>query len=1158
VIRRLATVATILLAALTASALTPVQLTDGGPRQLRRVGSEIYFSRGYQELWKSDGTPAGTVLIAAVGGEIENLTDVDGMAFFSVNGNQLWRSDGTAAGTILLRQFHFGNNWKVLDQFIAYHGMLFFAGDDDPTGIELWRSDGTVQGTTIVRDINPQPAVPNDYWSRAGWSWPFHIVVMNDRLYFKADDGTNGAELWTSDGTEVGTYMVRDIQPGTGGSWPYRLAVLGGVVLFRADDGVKGGELWKSDGTAGGTMLVKDIRPGDAWTSSDLDYVTAANGLVFFAANDGVTGRELWKSDGTTSGTQLVKDIKPGSGGSSPMYLYGAMGLLFCMADGAASSELWVSDGTTGGTTKLNIGSGGGGPYNFTATTEAVYFNAYHPVLNRELWRTNGTQAGTKFVADIEPSNYYDGPRWIATPGGTKVVFEEYDRLWILNGCAQPVQISAPPTSCAGSLQQASIATYGDYASYAWTATNATIEGAANGPSVQFRATGAGPVTLSLVATQSDGCVGNGSTTIPLGALAAPNVQVSYDTICPLGSASAWVTETHPSYSWTVTNAINVTGLGTSSIQFDHQPNAGDITVSLTVGEGSCAVTTTRTIAVRETVVPIVHVTPAALCANATGTLTIDNYASFDSVSFSITNGTLLSTGATTTFSADGGGNVQITIQTDDDSCIQQTQVTVPLGTPPNKPTITASGPTTFCEGGSVTLTANVSGGTAPYSYQWYHVGQPIAGATSQTYVAAPPGNDYYYVAVSDAAGCVSTTSDATVITVNANPTATITAPSAMCVGANGSASAPDAGPGSTYNWTITGGTITSTMAGGSVVFFTAGASGQVALNVTVTTAAGCSASDSETIAINALPPATVSASGPTTFCAGGSVTLTAPAGYTYLWSNNATTQAITVSASGSYSVTVTNASSCSTTSAATVVTVNANPTATITPSGPTTFCAGGSVTLTAPAGYTYLWSNNATTQSIVVSASGSYSVTVTNASSCSTTSAPTSVTVNPLPPATITPSGPTTFCPGGSVTLTAPAGYTYLWSNNATTQSIIVSASGSYSVTVTANSCSSTSAPTTVTVTAPTAITAQPQNVTMRRSETRVLSVTATGTPTLQYQWYEGMSGDISRPVGTGGSQLTIGPYAKKGTYHYWVRVTSSTCGGPVNSTTATVTVNN
>ena len=125
--------------------------------------------------------------------------------------------------------------------------------------------------------------------------------------------------------------------------------------------------------------------------------------------------------------------------------------------------------------------------------------------------------------------------------------------------------------------------------------------------------------------------------------------------------------------------------------------------------------------------------------------------------------------------------------------------------------------------------------------------------------------------------------------------------------------------------------------------------------------------------------------------------------------------------------------------------------TPTITAGGPTTFCAGGSVTLTSSSGTSYLWSNGATTRSINITASGSYTVKVTNSGGCQSTSSATVVTVNALPATpTITAGGPTTFCTGGSVTLTSSAGTSYLWSNGATTSSITVTTAGSYTVRVT------------------------------------------------------------------------------------------------------------
>jgi hypothetical protein len=213
----------------------------------------------------------------------------------------------------------------------------------------------------------------------------------------------------------------------------------------------------------------------------------------------------------------------------------------------------------------------------------------------------------------------------------------------------------------------------------------------------------------------------------------------------------------------------------------------------------------------------------------------------------------------------------------------------------------------------------------------------------------------------------------------------------------------------------------------------------------------------------------TIYASGPLTFCQGGSVTLLTNGGYvSYLWSNGSTNSAITVTTSGSYTVYTTDTSGCTGTSSITVITVNSDPTPTITAGGPTTFCQGGSVTLTCnPVGASYLWSNGATTQSITVSTSGTYTVTMTNGNGCSGTSASITCTVNPLPTPMVSSSGPTTFCSSQNDTLTCNPGFgSYLWSTGATTQKIIVNTSGSYSVTLTdINGCTGASFPIDITV---------------------------------------------------------------------------------------------
>ena len=241
--------------------------------------------------------------------------------------------------------------------------------------------------------------------------------------------------------------------------------------------------------------------------------------------------------------------------------------------------------------------------------------------------------------------------------------------------------------------------------------------------------------------------------------------------------------------------------------------------------------------------------------------------------------------------------------------------------------------------------------------------------------------------------------------------------------------------PSACINTTIN---LTATASSGLAITYTSSnpALASVAGNVVTTLAAGTvtitasqagngtysPATATQSLIVNPLPTATISASGPTTFCQGGSVTLNASSGSSYLWSTGATTQSITVGIAGNYTVRVTNVNGCSATSAATTVTVNALPIATITASGATSFCPGGSVTLTASSGASYLWSTGATTQSITTGAAGNYSVTVTN-NGCSSTSAATTVTINPLPIDGTIAASTNSICLGQSVTISSSGG---------------------------------------------------------------------------------------------------------------------------------------
>ncbi|HRC16346.1 MAG TPA: hypothetical protein PLY25_11750, partial [Bacteroidia bacterium] len=291
--------------------------------------------------------------------------------------------------------------------------------------------------------------------------------------------------------------------------------------------------------------------------------------------------------------------------------------------------------------------------------------------------------------------------------------------------------------------------------------------------------------------------------------------------------------------------------------------------------------------------------------------------------------------------------------------------------TTPTQATITASGSTSFCSGGSVTLTAST--GT---SYMW------STGATSNAITTSSPGT--YTVTITNN-GCQSTTNK--VVTVYALPTATITANGSTNLQQGGSVqlTASSAGSGGSYLWS-TGATTQS------ITVSTAGN-----YTVKVTNSNGCSNTSAPmTVTVNSSFQPTITVSGSLSFCSGGNVKLTATKGSSYLWSTGATTRKITVTTAGSYAVTVTQFTTGYVgTSSVVNVNVMPAPSATITASGSTTICQGSSVTLTSSNGANYLWSNGSTSQSISASTAGNYIVTVTGSNGCTKSSSATAVVVN-------------------------------------------------------------------------------------------------------------------------------------------------------------------
>ncbi len=392
------------------------------PGSLTALGNTLFFSANEgvngRELWKSDGTAAGTVLVKDInltnpfGSSPSNLTAVGSTLYFTadegVNGRELWKSDGTAAGTVLVRDIFPGNLGPSPSNLTAVGSTLFFTADDGVNGYELWRSDGTAAGTVLVKDIFPGLSGPS----------PSNLTAVGSTLFFTASDDNDGFELWKSDGTAAGTVLVKNIRP-------YNLTVLGNTLFFTAFDSVNGFELWKSDGTAAGTVLVKDINPGSLGSVGFSTQRTVVGNTLtlFFTANDGVNGTELWKSDGTAAGTVLVRDIRAGYSSSSLENLT-AVGstLFFTVDDGVNGKELWKSDGTAAGTVlvkDIRAGSSSSNPGNLTAVGNTLFFTVNDGVNGEELWRSDGTAAGTVLAGDTRPGASGSYPSNLRAVGST-------------------------------------------------------------------------------------------------------------------------------------------------------------------------------------------------------------------------------------------------------------------------------------------------------------------------------------------------------------------------------------------------------------------------------------------------------------------------------------------------------------------------------------------------------------------------------------------------------------------------------------------------------------------------------------------------------------------------------------------------------------------
>lgn len=767
-----------------------------------------------------------------------------------------------------------------------------------------------------------------------------------------------------------------------------------------------------------------------------------------------VTGTDLNGCSNTRTVTVTVTNLPTVTITSNPNPATICLGQSITLTSNFATGNLWSNGSTnqsitvtptqvgTSTFTLFSTQSGCTGSATKTVTVNSVPFATISPQPTVEICAGSSTTLSA--VTD-------NGTSFLWSPGGATTQTATFSTagaktVTITNsfGCSTTsaattitvnplptVSVSpSAPTICNGGSVQL---TASGASTYTWSPATGLLSTSGTTVTAQPTVTS----TYTVTGTDINGCVNTATVTVTVTNL--PTVTITSNpnpaAIC-LGQSIILTSNFATGNLWSngaTTQSITVT-----------PGSIGNTTYTLTSTQSGCPGSASKTVTVNPLPFAVINPSPtASICSG--GSVTLSSATDIG------TNYLWSPGGATTqTISATSAGSYTVTITNSATGCsTTSAATTVSVNSAPTVSVTASPVSGTICAPGTVTLTATA--GMSSYAWSNGLVGQSITVSTSGTYT----------VTVTDANGCSNTASK--VVTINPLPTVSFSGLSSSycddnCTGI--SLTGSPAGGSFTYSGTtgFSGNTFTPCVAEG----------GTYTITYTYTDGNGCTASSSQTTTVHPVPQPTVSALTPVTVCFGDDVILTTEAATSYLWSNGATTQSISlslVSETGNYNVTSTDAFGCSATSNPDVaVTINALPTPTISAvnNDPTTFCQGGSVTLTTGSASAYSWLPGLqSTQSIVVTSAGNYQVNVTDANGCDGTSSVTVVTVNPNPVPTI--SGSLTFCTGGSTNLTSSSASLYDWSpNSETTQTITVTVAGTYSVLAEdANGCTGTASAT-------------------------------------------------------------------------------------------------
>jgi ELWxxDGT repeat protein len=386
------------------------------PEYLRAFDGRVYFAANHPaygiELWISDGTESGTQMVLdnnegrPAGITSKSLYTTESKVFFiGVHDSEefgLYTTDGTAANTDYLMKFynHYSYNSRA---FLAIGDILYFRGSgEDASGSELYRSDGTVSGTYLVKDI------PSDVGSGQVWgSSPKDFVTLGGKLYFTVYDPSierKQREFWVSDGTEIGTQLVKDFATAPEDDIDIENLIIYKNKIYFTVKGDANTGIWRSDGTSMGTQLFLN--------EDQFDDLHVVAGKIIMT---NYRGKQLWTTTENAGNTRMLKDFDTDGFADEPRSFVATDDLLFFLVKTIDhGEELWVSNGTASGTrlvADVNPGAASSGIDSITPVPGGVVFEAYHPDTGGEPWFSNGTAGGTRLLADVNPGVETTNPR---------------------------------------------------------------------------------------------------------------------------------------------------------------------------------------------------------------------------------------------------------------------------------------------------------------------------------------------------------------------------------------------------------------------------------------------------------------------------------------------------------------------------------------------------------------------------------------------------------------------------------------------------------------------------------------------------------------------------------------------------------------------------